>query len=284
MYLCTLLVLYYRLTMKTFIQSVNIKLIAALLLLSFCTPSFGQSDSKRVRDVQGKCELTRHITLEQAEQKALQDAKTNALRKAGVPEKLWTVTGLINEDDGSEFSQVLSRVTTLEVDGFINIRDVKYDLVEIDGKRYATATIDADVKRGGKTDPTFVLDVKDVDGVYSEGEALTFNATVYGHDAYIKIFWFDENGGSIVYPNDYETNRLFLKETAYAFPTNNQLEYVMERKHPEKEYETINLIAVATKENIPFLEQSITFESLLKWIYAIPADQRAAYREAILIR
>ena len=172
-----------------------------LLLMGICQISFADNQSKRVRDVTGRCEITRHITLEQAEQKALQDAKTNALRKAGVPEKLWTVTGLISQDDGSEFSQVLSRMTTMQVDGFISIREVTYSEVEENGRRYAVATIDADVKRGGEIDPTFVLDINGVDGIYANGSELKFKAQIYGHDAYMHLFWFDETGGFVNFPS-----------------------------------------------------------------------------------
>ena len=243
-----------------------------------------QSQTKRVRGITGRCEISRHITLEEAEQKALQDAKTNALRKAGVPEKLWTVTGLISQDDGSEFSQVLSRMTTLQVDGFINIRDVQYSEEVIDGKRYAIAVIDADVRRGGEIDPTFVLDVNSLETIYKDGEVLTFNTRIYGHDAYLHLFWFDETGGSVIYPNQYEAKKLFHKEADYKFPTNENMEYIMEKQDKSKKFETINLIMVATKRDIPFIESNITFESVLKWIYAIPADERAAWREAIVIQ
>lgn len=243
-----------------------------------------QSQTKRVRGITGRCEISRHITLEEAEQKALQDAKTNALRKAGVPEKLWTVTGLISQDDGSEFSQVLSRMTTLQVDGFINIRDVQYSEEVIDGKRYAIAVIDADVRRGGEIDPTFVLDVNSLETIYKDGDVLTFNTRIYGHDAYLHLFWFDETGGSVIYPNQYEAKKLFHKEADYKFPTNENMEYIMEKQDKSKKFETINLIMVATKRDIPFIESNITFESVLKWIYAIPADERAAWREAIVIQ
>lgn len=243
-----------------------------------------QSQTKRVRGITGRCEISRHITLEEAEQKALQDAKTNALRKAGVPEKLWTVTGLISQDDGSEFSQVLSRMTTLQVDGFINIRDVQYSEEVTDGKRYAVAVIDADVKKGGEIDPTFVLDVNNLETIYKDGEALKFNAKIYGHDAYLHLFWFDGTSGSVVYPNQYEAKKIFHKEADYKFPTNENMDYIMEKQDKSKKFETINLILVATKRDIPFIESSITFESVLKWIYAIPADERAAWREAIVIQ
>lgn len=255
-----------------------------LLLMGICQISFADNQSKRVRDVTGRCEITRHITLEQAEQKALQDAKTNALRKAGVPEKLWTVTGLISQDDGSEFSQVLSRMTTMQVDGFISIREVTYSEVEENGRRYAVATIDADVKRGGEIDPTFVLDINGVDGIYANGSELKFKAQIYGHDAYMHLFWFDETGGSVIFPSKYEKKRLFIKETEYTFPVNQHMQYLMEKIDEDHEYETINLIAVATKRDIPFIEEKITFESLLKWIYAIPANERAAWREAVVIK
>lgn len=241
-------------------------------------------DSKRVRNVVGRCEITRHITQEQAEQKALQDAKTNAMREAGVPEKLWSVTGLINEEDGSEFSQVLSRMTTLAVDGFISIRDVKYSEEVLDGRRYAVATIDADVKRGGTVDPTFVLDVNGIKGVYEAGSNMTFDLMVYGHDAYIRIFWFDENDGSVIYPSKYEPNKIFKKDVKYSFPANPAIDYSMRKNNEGNRYETVNLIAVAIKQDIPFLEDKVTFETMLKWLYSIPPDERAAYREVIVIQ
>lgn len=268
--------------MKRFITAVLT--LSLLFLFTSAIPAICDTDTKKVRNITGRCEITRHITLEQAEQKALQDAKTNALRKAGVPEKLWSVTGLISENDGSEFSQVLSRMTTLSVDGYVNIDKVDYTTETIDGRPYAIATIDATVKKGGSIDPTFAIDLNNIDAVYQEGEELTFSVKVYGHDAYLKIFWFDDKGGSMVFPNAYESNRLFMKEASYTFPSSDQLSYLMEKQNKESQTESINIIIVATKKNIPFLEKDITFDSLLKWIYTIPADQRAAQRAAVLIK
>ncbi len=264
--------------------SKSVLFLSVLILTGISHFACAQAQEKRIRGAVGKCEISRHITQEEAEMKALQNAKTEALRKAGVPEKLWTVTGLISQDDGSEFSQVLSRMTTLQVDGFINIRQVEYSEELSDGKRYAVATIDADVKRGGEIDPTFVLDVDQPQTIYKEGDRLTFKAKIYGHDAYMHLFWFDDNGGSVIFPNSYETKKLFHKETSYTFPTNENMEYIMEKLDKSKKFETINLIAVATKRDIPFIDNAITFESVLKWIYSIPADERAAWREAIVIQ
>ena len=140
-------------------------IVTSLLLI---IPAYsGYAQNKRVRNITGRCEITRDISLSQAEQKALEDAKINAMRKAGVSERLWSVTGLINEDDGSEFNQVLSRMTTLEMNGLITVRDAVYSEETIDGRRYAVATIDADIKIiDTDVDLTFQIEINGIKGIY----------------------------------------------------------------------------------------------------------------------
>lgn len=262
----------------------RILLLTVLLMLT--APLYtGYAQNKRVRNITGRCEVTRDISLAQAEERALEDAKINAMRKAGVPERLWSVTGLINEDDGSEFSQVLSRMTTLEVNGLITVKEVNYSEETIDGRRYAVATIDADVKIvDTEVDLTFQMEVDGLKNVYGNGEAMSFKVCIYGHDAYLTIFWFDDNGGSLIYPSEFDSRMQFRKNAEYTFPLNQGIEYVMEKLDKSHKMETINFIAVATKRDIPFLEKDITFDSVLKWLYSIPADERAACREAIIIQ
>ena len=207
------------------------------------------------------------------------------MRKAGVSERLWSVTGLINEDDGSEFSQVLSRMTTLEINGLITVKDVVYSEEVIDDRRYAVATIDADVKLvDTKVDLTFQMEVNGIKGVYESGENMTFTVKLYGHDAWLRVFWFDESGGMLLYPSSYDSDAPLKKDKEYAFPLNPSIDYVMEKLDKSHKMETINIIAVATKRNIPFIEDAVTFDSVLKWLYTIPADERTAYREAIIIQ
>ena len=258
-------------------------IVTSLLLI---IPAYsGYAQNKRVRNITGRCEITRNISLSQAEQKALEDAKINAMRKAGVSERLWSVTGLINEDDGSEFNQVLSRMTTLEMNGLITVRDAVYSEETIDGRRYAVATIDADIKIiDTDVDLTFQIEINGIKGIYENGDVMTFTANIYGHDAYLKIFWFDDNGGSIIYPSELDRNMLFKKDVEYTFPVHSGIEYIMEKLDNTRKVETVNFIAIATKRDIPFLEDNITFDSVVKWLYSIPADERAAAREVIAIQ
>lgn len=261
--------------------------LVILLLISCLTVVQAAAQTRTVRNVKGKCEISRDITLAEAEQKALEDAKINAMREAGVPERMWSVSGLLRDDDGSEFSQVFSKITTMQVDGMITVSDkgVEYSEEMINGIRYAVAVIrEAKVKRGVETDPTFQLDISGIEGIYANGSPLTFSVRIYGHDAYLRIFWFDNNGGSLTYPSAMEKNMPFKAGFEYNFPLNPSIEYVLEKQNKSAKYETINFIAVALKRDIPFVADDITFETVLKWIYSIPANERAAYREAIVIQ
>ncbi|HIZ85052.1 MAG TPA: DUF4384 domain-containing protein [Candidatus Coprenecus stercoravium] len=261
------------------------RLLTVIVLMTALTVSAaaGPKD-KTVRGVTGSCEIAGDISPVEAGRRALEDAKVNAMREAGASERLWSVTGLLTEDDGSEFSQVLSQMINTEVNGYVHIlRDTVTHTI-IDDRMYAIATIDAEVRlTDTRIDPTFVLDVKGIESVYKEGSVMSFTARVYGHDAYMRIFWFDDKGGSLIYPSEWEQDRLIHKDSDCLFPTNPMIEYVMERTSHDKDFETINLIAVATKRDIPFISDKITFETVLEWLYAIPADERAAHRSAILI-
>lgn len=259
--------------------------LTAIILLLATTQVCCHAQNKKVHNVIGRCEITRELSLAQAEERALEDAKINAMRKAGVSERLWSVTGLINEDDGSEFSQVLSRMTTLEINGLITVRALAYSEQVIDGRRYAVATIDADVKLvDTKVDLTFQMEVNGIKGVYESGDDMTFTVKLYGHDAWLRVFWFDDNGGMLLYPSSYDNDATLRKDKEYTFPLNPSIEYVMEKLDKSHKMETINIIAVATKRDIPFLEDEVTFDTVLKWLYTIPADERVAYREAIIIQ
>ena len=110
----------------------------------------------------------------------------------------------------------------------------------------------------------------------------TCSLKVHGADSYLKFFWFDSTGGSLLYPNAYEADRLLTAGHEYNIPFSNSVDYLME-KQPGKENEKINMMMVATKENIPFTD-TVTYQNVLKWVYSIPANQRCAFYEMVLIK
>ncbi len=251
-----------------------------MVLLAF--PLYAQKTVK-VKGVEGRWQVSDNITLKEAEERALMEAKKEALRKAGVMENVWSVFGQITQDNGTEFEEAYSQMNVLAIGGMVNV--TKQTVKEVWDVNlhalYKVVTIDAEVKKEDKVDSSYALEVKDIAPLYKEGDKFTCRLKVHGTDSYLKFFWFDSTGGSLLYPNSYEGNSLLEAGKEYGIPFSNAVDYLMEKRGEESE--KINMMLVATKENIPFTEE-VTYQNVLKWIYSIPGDQRCAAYDMVLIK
>jgi hypothetical protein len=257
-------------------------LLFYLLICLIAIPTYAQKEVK-ITGAQGRWQVSDDITLKTAEERALMEAKKDALRKAGVMENVWSVFGQITQDGGTEFQEAYSQMNVLAIGGMLNITKQKVEDVWDANTRslYKVATIDATVQTGQKVDKTYVLDVKGISTLYQEGDAFTCRLKVHGSDSYLKFFWFDSRGGALFYPNTYEPNALLAAGREYNIPFNNAIEYRLEKGG--KDGGKINLMLVATKDNIPFTGE-VTYQSVLSWIYAIPNDRRCAFYDMLLIK
>ena len=59
----------------------------------------------KVKGVEGRWQVSDNVTLKEAEERALMEAKKEALRRAGVMENVWSVFGQITQEDGTEFEE-----------------------------------------------------------------------------------------------------------------------------------------------------------------------------------
>ena len=220
-----------------------------LVICTIAAPLHAQN-SVKVKGVQGRWQVSEEITLKEAEERAFMEAKKEALRKAGVME---------------------------------NVTNKKVEEVWDTNTRslYKVVTIDAVVQKEEKVDKSYALEVKGVANLYKEGDVFTCTLKVHGTASYLKFFWFDSTGGALLYPNTYEPNTLLQAEKEYSIPFSNAVDYRMEKQG--KESEKINMMMVATKENIPFTDE-VTYQNVLKWVYSIPNDKRCAFYDMILIK
>jgi hypothetical protein len=253
-----------------------------LLATLFALPLHAQKEVK-IKDAQGRWQVSDDITLKAAEERAFMEAKKEALRKAGVMEDVWSVFGQITQDSGSEFQEAYSQMNVRAIGGMLKVTDKKVEELWDATARslYKVVTIDATVQTGQKTDNAYALDVTGISTLYKEGDVFTCRLKIHGTDSYLKFFWFDSNGGALFYPNTYEPNALLTAGQEYAIPFSNAVDYRLEKG--SKESEKINLMLVATKENIPFTGE-VTYQNVLSWVYAIPNDRRCAFYEMLLIK
>jgi hypothetical protein len=237
----------------------------------------------KVKGAQGRWQVSGDVTLKEAEEHALLEAKKEALSKAGVMENVWSVFGQVTQENGTEFQEAYSQMNVLAIGGMVNITSKKVEEVWDEESRslFKVVTIDATVQKEEKVDKAYALEVKGIATLYQVGDVLRATLKVHGTDSYLKIFWFDSKDGSLLYPNDYEGNILLKAGKEYPVPLTNTVSYIMEKQN--KDSEKINMMIVATKENIPFTGK-VTYENVLKWVYAIPNDQRCAFYDMILIK
>jgi hypothetical protein len=254
-----------------------------LLIVILSAASLHAQEKKSVKDVQGRWAVGGDVTLKEAEERALLEAKKEALSRAGVMENVWSVFGQITQENGTEFQEAYSQMNVLAIGGLVNITKKKVEEVwdETSRSLFKVVTIDATVQKDEKVDKAYALEVKGIATLYQAGEALRATLKVHGTDSYLKIFWFDGKGGSLLYPNDYEGNILLKAGKEYPVPLTDKVDYLMEKQ--SRDSEKINMMVVATKENIPFTGK-VTYENVLKWVYAISNDRRCAFYDMILIK
>ena len=257
---------------KPFLTHYNMykPVIIAIILLMFSL----QSPAKEVvvKNVKGRAVIA-NITPEQAKEIAIMEAKKKALRKAGISEHIVASDVLNTSGTNEEMKNTFNSISTVEISGEV------IDYVIINETRgqdefdnfYFEVTIDATViKYDRKKDHSFDLSIENIEPFYKNGEPLEFRITP-NKSGYLKIFLFDEKKTcSMLFPNDYEANRLFEPNKTAVFPLHPGIEYVLETL---QEKETNHLVFVYLKKDIPFHEK-ISYRNLIRWIYSIPPDQR----------
>jgi len=249
-------------------------LFTLILFFSTVEKTFAQTTTVSAT---GQWDLA-NLTLEKARQNALDNAKEEALRKAGIPEEFIVVnTGLVSD----KFNHFVS-LSNSELKGEIVSYDVLNQSVQNDGNRhFYQVEIRAKVRTSKiKRDLEFVAAVEGIkSNPYQDGEEFSFKIRPNKH-SYVHVFWFDEEGkGAIIYPNDAEPPELLESHKTYSFP---QTQSYKIRKENKELTESISVVFVFTKKNIPFIE-ICTFEDFQQWTTRIPANERYLYYHPIVI-
>lgn len=262
------------------------KLLVMMAICLFTTAGalYAQQKPVKVKAATGRWQVSEETTLKQAEERAFMEAKKEALQKAGVMENVWSVFGQITQNDGQEFHEAYSQMNVLAIGGMVNVTNKKVEEVWDTATRtlYKVVTIDAEVQKEDQQDKSYAIDVKGVETLYREGDVFNCKLIVHGTDSHLKFFWFDSNGGALFYPNLYEPDVLLKAGKEYTIPFSNAIDYRMEKQHGQQN-EKINIMMVATKENIPFTDE-VTYQNVLKWVYSIPSSKRCAFYDMVLIQ
>lgn len=218
-------------------------------------------------------------------EKALNNAKINALSKAGIAEDISSYNLLYQQDKNGDFQQIFDSQFQSEIRGAIQSYEIineKRGANEF-GNLFIEITINAKViKYNKKSDPTFTSKINGIKSVYNHGDKLEFNLIV-SQDFYLTIFYFNDEESGLIYPNSQEDSKLFIADEVHSFPTK-RADYFLEI---EKKEETNRLIFVFTKEDYKFITQNserlASKDEIFEWIYSISPDRRSTNNYSLTI-
>ncbi len=239
--------------------------------------------------------MSADLTPEQTRAKAIEDAKRNALVKAGVSETISFTDFSYKYDDNERFNEIFQAISSIETGGEIIVDEIISENRYFNefGNMVVEVEIEATIFRHKeKADPKFRFTVEGIDEVYKNEDWLQFEFTPT-QDGYLKIFNVTDEETYLLYPyksalepvlND-DPDRLFKKRETIQFPVHPAYRhgYSLEIDTPGKTQEFNILMFVFTRENIPFIEK-VNFTNMMKWIYEISPDERTTEQHGFVIK
>jgi hypothetical protein len=239
-----------------------------------------QAQTEKVKDVPGSAALV-NITPEQAKQRAIDDAKAEALRLAGVEEWVQSVNFLETRESNNKVTDFFHSLTSVQSMGEV----VSWSLVkenkikdELGNLRY-DVVIDAEVRiYKTRPDPEFQVDVDGVKTVYKNGDNLEFSV-LPNRTGYLSVFIVDHESNVVqLFPNQEEKMIKMVEAQRYAFPMSKHYRYeVFTNLREEANY----VFFLFTKSNIPYRGDS--FQSFIEYVYRIEPWERFMNMERIMI-
>ncbi len=241
----------------------------------------------KVIGIKGISYISGDVSPNQAKFLALNDAKINALKAAGIGENIKSYQLLFSSQEKNEYSQFFSSDIQSEIQGAVTSYDitnqatVKKNEIEM----YIEITIDASViKYETKPDNTFDAYIEGLKAVYNNHDKLTFTVKTT-QPCYLTIFNINDVDATLMYPNSYEKQNSIKAVEVYKFPLG-QVDYELETSLKDKE--SNRLIFVFTKTAIPFIkmdkDQVTTNDNIFNWIYSIMPDQRKVEYRSLVIQ
>ncbi|HZJ74051.1 MAG TPA: DUF4384 domain-containing protein [Perlabentimonas sp.] len=263
-------------------------------LFMYISPSVSQ-EIIEVKGAIGESEIVGRISEVEARQLAINNAKVEALRKAGVGEYLKTYENLFRSETNNDFSEFFSSDIHAELQGAIKeyqIVDEKRKVDQITNLFMYEVTLNASViLYSSKPDPTFTVKVEGVKSVYEDGE--NFEFTIYStKDCFLHIFGVADGYTAMLYPNSLESQKPIKADKTVSFPLG-YMEYPLFKTGDKPE--VTRVIIVFTKEPIRFLKYKpmlvdgfedwvTTSEDIFSWIYSITPDARMVEYQVFTVR
>ncbi len=248
----------------------------SLALLSFTSSLFAQKkkvEEIKIEAVSGVAFGSNTESLQAVKQKALSNAKTEAIKQAGIEENINAYSQFFRSETEEKMEELFVSDVLSNIRG--NVKDIK----ELEVKRSFTdegllkieLTISCTVlKYLSQPDLQFSAAIEGIKQYYTEGDSLKFSIKP-SLPAYVHAFMFTTESFQLL-PNSYEPLQPLSPMDKNTFPSPGiDIDYILDAGGQQQE--TNRLVIVLTKEKTPYLG-AINYTSITEWIMAIPPDEK----------
>ncbi len=248
-------------------------LLAILSIVLSFQPLSAKKKVKEVKieGVKGMAIGSTTESMEDVTARAINEAKTEALKRAGVAENIASYSDYFKSEEAGNYEELFTSDILSDIQGSVKdveVIDVQRGFTQ-EGNLKIEVTINCTVmKYETEKDIAFDAWIEGFKMFYPTGTPLTFTVKV-SKNAWIKMFLISESEAYQLFPNDYESSFVMQANQIYDFPTTH-IDYILET---DKKSEIHRAIIVLLKEDIPYT-QSVEYKEIVDWIFTIPPDMR----------
>lgn len=233
-------------------------------------------------DVAGSWVISADITPAQAREKAIQQAKLEALRQAGVPERISESNIIYRSDKKRDFQEIFKSLVTSSVSGEISEYKITKEEKRTDafGELVYSVTLNCTVLIHNATaDPSFNMEVTGIRETYNSPDKLSLEIKPL-KDGFLTVFYIGDTTAAILYPNRIERQEKLEGGKKYAFPRSKALEYEVST---ENNIEVNYVVLLLTKHDLPFVEEQNP-NNILHFLAAIDPSEKCLKSYSITIK
>lgn len=251
------------------------------IIFTLISSSALQAQERKVVVGVGKVQISDDMSPAVARERALQEARLDALRKAGVAEYVSESSALFQESDQTKTDQLFSSIINVETRGEIAEYKVSHEEKKTEyGYWFQEVVIEAVVYlHTEKPDPSFRAEVKGVREIYYLNDNLTFE--VYpSQDAYLRVFILNALHADQLFPNSWEKQHRITAGKSHSFPISGNVDYILET---EKQKEVNYIFFLFSKRDFA-PPQDNSLNAFWRYIANIPVSEKHVQVESVLIR
>ena len=252
-------------------QKVTLLIVLCFILLVHGS-AYAQKKAKRtaLENVHAMVIGSESETLAAIRERAVNEAKIKALKKAGISESVNSYTDYFQSETKAEYEELFASDIFTSINGAVKDVEIVREEKSFTDHGFPTVAVWINctvLKYKSERDLTFAFEVEGIKPYYSHNDLLNYRIKPY-KAGFLRSFVFTGSEAYQIFPNDYERSFRLTADKIHEFPQ--KVDLTLET---DKKKELHRAVFVFLKEDIPYTG-NVSYKEILDWIFTIPPDQR----------